>query len=322
MGEGFSRMGEGFARMGEGFVRMGEGFARMGEGFARMDAALVARPLSATVARPAPRAGGAASPPVASSSPLSQSSQEAPPTPSTRAAHKLALETSARARLVAAFSSAAAAGENIALTMPLDWDSIAASARTRLVLHRLTSDFRREDFWQLEAAPMTGAAAAAAAAAPAMLPAPAPAPLVKAADVLPVPNEEVMVRPHAVLELARGASFFAVLSTNAAVIAEAHALMRLTVKDAGCAVRNLDALPATELRIFIDRELVSGPDGVPILVHVSLEPARPMPMRHFARAAAEWPQMFCSLRAGGAGENDSDNESSVNNSSVEDDCAP
>ena len=166
---------------------------------------------------------------------------------------------------------------------------------------------------------------ASLAASPAAEPAAASrasAPLVAAATPALAASanaSEVIVRPHVGAEAPCGASFFAVLSTSAPVIAAAHAFMHLMAKDATCTVRKLDALPG-ELRAFVDKVLVCGSDGAPALVHVSLEPARPMRLFDAAAAVFQWPQTLCILRAGGASDGDSD-DSDGDSCCVDDDCA-
>ena len=172
----------------------------------------------------------------------------------------------ALASLVATFDGASSDAITLDLSAPpLAASSVAEPLRSRLVVHRFTSDFRRDDFWPQQA----GSAAA-----------------------------EDLLRPHALPEEVKGASCFVVLSSNHDVILAAHAYMRLEVKNADCFARQLSTIPDA-LSLHFDRVVVANAANAPIIVHASLAPQSPMSMRDFASSASlSWQAVMCSMKAG------------------------
>ena len=230
------------AQMG---IKIDEGFLRMGSAIASLKAP-----------SPPPRASAGATP---------QSSGAASPF-SGKGAGKKQLVEAALASLVAAFDGASS--DAIALDLsapPLAASSVAEPLRSRLFVHRFTSDFRRDDFWLQQA----GSAAA-----------------------------EDLLRPHALPEEVKGASCFVVLSSNHDVILAAHAYLRLEVKNADCLARQLSTIPDA-LSLHFDRVVVANAANAPIIVHASLAPQSPMSMRDFASIASlSWQAAICSMKAG------------------------
>ena len=98
------------------------------------------------------------------------------------------------------------------------------------------------------------------------------------------------------------------LSANTAVVAAAHAFMRLGLRHKGCAVRAFAALPA-ECGAVFDHVKLASEGGVAIIVHVSLVPAARMPIAAFMGALDAWQAVNCRIEANAdAADDDNDEE--------------
>jgi len=211
-------------------------------------------------ARGGSRSGGASSPRSAAAS-----------SPSGRRAASSAAAVEAERRLLAAFHAAPRA-DRVSLgdagALPLAASELSRAARARVQVHRLiyddgcTVDFDTEvdaddgGVWLLPAA----VAAVGGAAAP----------------------------PP------RGASLFAVLSTDAGVVAAAHAFMRLKASNMGCCARALSALPAdTPLLVVFDHVTLADEAGVAVIVHATAAPTARTRLAAFLAALDAWPAANC-----------------------------
>ena len=92
---------------------------------------------------------------------------------------------------------------------------------------------------------------------------------------------------------------FAIACEEPAAVAAAHALRAcVTKKHNGCSMRRLEDLPGKLVATF-DRVLhaLPGPDGGPIVWHVTLTPREPMEQSAFRAAFEGWPAHPCDLKA-------------------------
>ncbi len=154
--------------------------------------------------------------------------------------------------------------------LPLWARDIGEPLRSRLRLHRLISGVRPEDF------------------------------CAEADD-----RNRITIRPAEGAEVARGMSFFAVLSSDPEVIAAAHAYMRPSLRNFGCCVRTLDELPPDTDLVFDNVRLSStAGDDAHIIVHASLVPSARVRLIAIAAALEELPARKCNI----AGHADADSE--------------
>lgn len=163
-----------------------------------------------------------------------------------------------------AFAAAADADKFSLGAPPLSASGLAPALRARVRLHRLITDLRSSDFYSE----------------------------VDEAD------GRTWLLPAADGADARGASFYAVLSTDTAVVAAAHALKRPEMRHRGCASRALDALPPACVAVF-DRVGLAGDGGGggAIIAHVTVAPSARMPLHAFAAALDAWPAANCRIEA-------------------------
>ena len=163
-----------------------------------------------------------------------------------------------------AFAAAADADKFSLGAPPLSASGLAPALRARVRLHRLITDLRSSDFY----------------------------------SEVDVDDGRTWLLPAADGAEARGASFYAVLSTDAAVVAAAHALKRPELRHRGCASRALDTLPRACVAVF-DRVGLAGDGGGggAIIAHVTVAPSARMPLHAFAAALDAWPAVNCRIEA-------------------------
>jgi hypothetical protein len=149
--------------------------------------------------------------------------------------------------------------------LPLLARDICEPLRSRLRLHRLISAVRQEDFYA------------------------------EADD-----NGRTILRPAEGAEVAKGMSFFAVLSSDPDVIAAVHAYLRPSLRNLGCCVRTLDELPPHTELVFDSVQLSTASDDAHIIVHASLVPSARVRMLAFESALEDRPARKCAI-AGHAG---------------------
>ena len=149
--------------------------------------------------------------------------------------------------------------------LPLLARDICEPLRSRLRLHRLISTVRQEDFYA------------------------------EADD-----NGRTILRPAEGAEVAKGMSFFAVLSSDPDVIAAVHAYLRPSLRNLGCCVRTLDELPPHTELVFDSVKLSTASDDAHIIVHASLVPSARVRMLAFVSALEDRPARKCAI-AGHAG---------------------
>ncbi len=99
--------------------------------------------------------------------------------------------------------------------------------------------------------------------------------------------------------VAKGLSFFVVLSEDAAVTVEAHAVRcSITKPHFGCARRILSDMPDS-LTLTFDRVLDStaSPASSPIIWHATLTPKEQMLPEVFSGVLKSWQQSLCAIEA-------------------------
>ena len=182
-----------------------------------------------------------------------------PPSSQQRAAASRAL----REAVCSAFG-ASAGDSRISLGVPLPlWArDIGQPLRSRLKLHRLISSVRQEDFYA-------------------------------EADE----SSRTILRPAEGAEVAKGMSFFAVLSSDPDVIAAVHEYLRPSVRNLGCCVRTLDELPPDTELVIDAVKLSTANNDAQIIVHASLVPAARVRLTDFASALEDRPARKCSIAA-------------------------
>jgi hypothetical protein len=127
-----------------------------------------------------------------------------------------------------------------------------------------------------------------------------------------------MLRPAEGAEVARGMSFFSVLSSDPGVIAAAHAYMRPSLRNLGCCVRTLDELPPDTDLVFDTVRLSStAGDDARIIVHASLVPSARVRLIAIAAALEDLPARKCDI----AGHADMDSERESGGSGGGDTCS-
>ena len=158
---------------------------------------------------------------------------------------------------------------SLGVPLPLWARDIGEPLRSRLRLHRLISAFRPEDFYA--EADETGS---------------------------------TIIRPAEGAEVAKGMSFFAVLSSDPEVIAAAHAYLRPSLRNLGCCVRTLDELPPDMELVFDNVKLSTSSNDAHIIVHASLVPSARVRLVDVTLALENRPARKCDI----AGHADVDHE--------------